>query len=177
MPRIKIKLDDPLAYFQIAKFIKDYMSSNTILICIGTDKCIGDCLGPLVGFLLKEKNFPLKVYGSLESPIHALNLDKELKTIKKENPNSFVIALDACLGDSSDIGSICCRTESLRPGKGVGKILPQVGDISIVGIIDSSDRSDLFSTRGIRLDLVMKMAQLITTSLIEAYSLKNYNLS
>lgn len=175
MPRIKVKFNDHLAYFQIANFLKDYISENTIIVCIGTDKCIGDCLGPLVGFLLQEKNFPLKVYGTLEKPIHALNLDKEIKNIKKENPNSFIIALDACLGDSNDIGCICCRTDSLRPGKGVGKVLPPIGDISIVGIIDSSDRNDLFSTRGIRLDLVMKMSQTITTSLIEAYSLKKYN--
>ncbi|MGL5616922.1 MAG: spore protease YyaC [Sarcina sp.] len=175
MPKLKVRYDDPLAYYQLASFIKDYIIEDTIIVCIGTDKCIGDCLGPLVGFLLKEKNFPLKVYGYLEKPIHALNLDKELKHIKEENPAALVIALDACLGDSNDIGVVCCRTEPLRPGKGVGKVLPSVGDLSIVGIIDSSDRSDLFSTRGIRLNLVMEIAQIITTSLIEAYSLKKYN--
>lgn len=174
MPRIKVKFDDPLAYFQIANFIKNYITDDSIIVCIGTDKCIGDCLGPLVGYLLKEKNFPLKVYGYLDKPIHALNLDKELKNIKVQHPHSLVIALDACLGDSSDIGGICCRTEALRPGKGVGKVLPSVGDVSIVGIIDSSDRTDLFSTRGIRLNLVMHIAQVITTALIEAYSLAKY---
>ena len=45
----KVNYKTKLAYYEIAEFIKKYITTNTIIICIGTDKCIGDCLGPLVG--------------------------------------------------------------------------------------------------------------------------------
>lgn len=43
-----------------------------IFLCIGTDRCTGDSLGPLIGHklkFLKRKNF--YIYGTLENPIHS----------------------------------------------------------------------------------------------------------
>lgn len=62
--------------------IKNFLSENTVIVCIGTDKCIGDCLGPLVGSILTENFFPLPVYGTLSAPIHALNIDERLDEIR-----------------------------------------------------------------------------------------------
>ena len=170
LKKVKTYYKDALSYFEIAHFLKDYIN-NSIFICIGTDKCIGDCLGPLVGTLLKEKNFPLPLYGTLEEPIHALNIDTELKKINKNHPNSFIIAIDACLSDNKSIGEIHVRNEPLKPGKGVGKILPSVGNISIIGIVDSSSKSDLFSNRAIRLNLIMDIAKVISNSILTSYIL------
>ena len=75
MNKIKTYYKNYLAYYEISNFLKNHIDEKTIIVCIGTDKCIGDCLGPLVGTLLREKFFPLKVYGTNDSPIHALNHD------------------------------------------------------------------------------------------------------
>ena len=160
-----------LAYYDIAVFIKDYISENTIIVCIGTDKCIGDCLGPLVGTFLKESFFPLPVYGTIDSPIHALNIDKRISEIEKLHPNACIIGIDACLGDAKSIGEIHTRDYPIHPGKGVGKSLPEVGTASIIGIIDSSDNSEFFTSRSIRLCLVMEMSKVITHGLTHAYHL------
>ena len=54
-----------------------------VFVCIGTDRSTGDSLGPLIGTLLVEKNIhPFHIYGSLENPIHALNLADKLSEIK-----------------------------------------------------------------------------------------------
>ncbi|MPQ42549.1 spore protease YyaC [Clostridium tarantellae] len=172
MKKIKINYNSPLAYYKIASFLKDYITDNTIIICIGTDKCIGDALGPLVGTLLKENLFPLKVFGTLEFPIHALNLEKKLSEITTLYPNSSIIAIDACLGESKSIGEIHTRNEAIHPGKGVGKKLQSVGDTSIIGIVDSSDSVELFTNRPIRLNLIMQMAKVICHGLIHSYTLK-----
>ena len=82
MARVKTHYSSPLAYYNLANFIKDYLDENTIIICIGTDRCIGDSLGPLIGTFLKEKQFPLPVYGTISEPIHALNLENKLSQIK-----------------------------------------------------------------------------------------------
>ncbi len=171
MDKIKTHYKTSLAYYEIAYFIKKYINSETIIICIGTDKCIGDSLGPLVGTMLKEKNFPLPVYGTIDLPIHALNLDKNLKEIKKLHPNSVILAIDASLGDEEAIGEIHCRDFSIHPGKGVGKKLPDVGEASIIGIVDSCDKAEFFASRTIRLSLIMHIAKVITDGLLHGYYL------
>ena len=169
LQKLKINYKINSAAAQISEFIKKYIDSSTIIVCIGTDKCIGDCLGPLVGTILKEKNFPIPIYGTLDAPIHALNLEKNIYEIKRNYPNSKIIGIDACLGDSNSIGEIHVRDFPIHPGKGVGKILPDVGDASIIGIIDSSDNSEFFTSRSIRLNLIFEMAKVISNSLIHAY--------
>lgn len=173
MNKRKVNYKSKLAYYEIANFIKNYIDKNTIIVCIGTDKCIGDCLGPMVGTLLKDSFFPLPVYGTIAEPIHALNIDCRLKEIQATHPDSTVIGIDACLGDSKSIGEIHVRDYSIHPGKGVGKSLPKVGEASIIGIIDSSDNAEFFTSRSIRLHLVMEMSKTISHSLICAYKLKN----
>lgn len=173
MSKIKVNYNSPLCYYNIANFLKDYIADDTIIVCIGTDKCIGDALGPLVGTLLEEALFPLPILGTLASPIHALNLDNRLKEISDNYPNASIIAIDACLGDANAIGEIHTRDEPIHPGKGVGKTLQSVGNASIIGIVDSSDSLELFTNRPIRLNLIMEMAKVIRNGIIHAYHLKN----
>lgn len=171
MTRVKTHYNSPLAYYNLANFIKDYLDENTIIICIGTDRCIGDSLGPLVGTFLKEKQFPLPVYGTISEPIHALNLESKLSQIKTKHPDAKIIGIDACLGPFSSIGEIQARDFPINPGKGVGKQLPQVGDISIIGIVDSSEDTELFTNRNIRLNLIMQLSKVVTRALIHSYYL------
>ena len=173
MKRVKANYKNPLSYYDIAYFLKDYIDKNTIIVCIGTDRCIGDCLGPLVGTLLKESNFPLPVYGTISEPIHALNIDKRLDEIKQLHPNDQIIGIDACLGDSDSIGEIQARDYPVHPGKGVGKSLPNVGETSIIGIVDSNDNDEIFNSTSIRLSLIFSMAKVVKDSLIHAYYLYN----
>lgn len=156
---------------RLSKHLKNHLTENTIIVCIGTDKCIGDCLGPLVGTFLQEKNFSLPVYGTIKYPIHALNLKNKLEEIQLSHPNSYIIGIDACLGDMPSIGEIHVRDYPIRPGKGVGKTLPNVGDLSIVGIVDSSKNSDMFTSANIRLNFIFEMAHVISMSLIEAFNI------
>lgn len=173
MNKIKTYYKNYLAYYEISNFLKNHIDEKTIIVCIGTDKCIGDCLGPLVGTLLREKFFPLKVFGTLDSPIHALNLDKKITEILKTYPGYKILAIDACLGDSKSIGEIHARNEPIHPGKGVGKSLRSVGDMSIIAIVDSSENIDLFTSRQIRLSFILDMSKVIVDSLIHSYYLKN----
>ncbi|WP_258049578.1 spore protease YyaC [Clostridium weizhouense] len=177
MTKHKINYKSPIACCKISEALKEYMSDETIIVCIGTDKCIGDCLGPLVGSILIDNLFPLPIYGTLSHPIHALNIDARLDEIYKKHPNSPIIGVDACLGDRSAIGEIHTRDYAIHPGKGVGKDLPEVGIASIIGIVDSVNNSQLFSSYSIRLSLVMDMAKLISNALIEAYNLSKNNFS
>lgn len=173
MVKRKVHYKSALAYYEISEGIKDFIKETTVIVCIGTDKCIGDCLGPLVGTILNDNLFPLPIYGTISSPIHALNIDTRLEEIKKLHPDAHIIGIDACLGESKSIGEIHTRDYAIHPGKGVGKSLPDVGVASIIGIVDSSDNADFFSSRSIRLSLILDMAKVISKGIIYAYYLNN----
>ncbi|WP_202976435.1 spore protease YyaC [Anaerophilus nitritogenes] len=145
--------------------LKEKINDQCVIICVGTDRCIGDALGPLVGTLLKDKNFRLPVYGTLDEPIHAINLEESISKIKSKHPKGFFIAIDACLGNEDLIGHIHIKKGPISPGKGVGKSLPNIGNLSIIGIVDQLNHEDCFSIHSIRLNLVMKMAQVIVDAL------------
>lgn len=169
MNQVRTDYSAPLSYYKIAYFLKDFLNKNTIIVCIGTDRCIGDCLGPFVGTILSEKRFPLPVYGTLENPIHALNIENKLKYVKSSHSTSNIIGIDACLGETSSVGEIQARDFPIHPGKGVGKSLPEVGTASIIGIVDSNCSTSLFNSNTIRLSFIKEMAEVIAAALIHCY--------
>ena len=75
--------------------ILHYTSKEIIFLCVGSDRSTGDSLGPLVGTLLKEKNIPFPVYGTLQAPVHALNLKKVIEDIHNTFEDPFIIGIDA----------------------------------------------------------------------------------
>lgn len=157
----KVNSDDTFAENEISEALKPYADEKCLVLCIGTDKYIGDCLGPLVGTYLLNNNISCPVLGTLDMPVHAVNLKIAIKEIKAKYPDHTIIAIDACLGSGDCIGTIQIRTGAIHPGKGVGKKLPPVGDISIVGIVDSTEHSSIFPLYNIRLGMIIQMASVI----------------
>lgn len=147
-------------------FFNDMIPSNStpILLCIGTDRATGDCLGPLVGEQLINYNERFIVYGTLDSPVHALNLKKTIAYINNQYENPFVIAIDASLGVYSHVGFITVSNTPISPGKGVNKKLPAIGDVSITGIVNVSGKSPKL-LQSTRLYNVMQLANCIADSL------------
>jgi putative sporulation protein YyaC len=136
-----------------------------VMICIGTDRSSGDSLGPLVGSQLSSFE-GFHVYGTLEHPVHAKNLEKTIDTVNKHHPNAFIISIDACLGKMESIGEVRLKEGPLKPGEGVGTELPPVGDISITGIVNLDGGSSPFVTLlTTRLFDVMELSTIISNAL------------
>ncbi len=153
----------------ISDFLRIYARNPSLIFCIGTDRYIGDCLGPLVGTFLTKLNILAPVFGTLDNPIHAVNLSKNIIEIKVKYPLHTIIAIDACLGLKSNVGCIQIKKTPIQPGKGVGKKLPPVGDISIVGIVDSYGTGEFLNFHNIRLGFIMNMAEIITQGVYRAF--------
>ncbi|TDT50483.1 spore protease YyaC [Fonticella tunisiensis] len=154
---------------EITSLIKNCMNKDMtpVILCIGTDRSTGDCLGPLVGDKLK-KNYLMKniqVYGTLNEPVHAKNLDDNIDKIYREILNPFIIAIDASLGKTENVGKINIFKGPLYPGAGVNKNLKPVGDISITGIVNISGFMEYIVLQNTRLSLVMQMADVISLGL------------
>jgi len=151
-----------------------------IFLCIGSDRATGDCLGPIIGYKLSkfrnEHNF--YVYGTLEEPVHAKNLKGTIEMIQRKHEDSFIVAIDASLGKSDHIGYITLGTGPLKPGAGVDKDLPEVGDIFITGIVNLSGFLDNMLLQTTRLNVVMSMADQICLAIHYSFrKLKEFALS
>jgi len=136
-----------------------------VFVCIGSDRVTGDCLGPLTGHLMVNKyDIEAFVYGTLEFPVTALNLEESRDFIMGAHPGQKIIAVDAALGFTEQVGAIRVRRGGIKPGAAVAKELPVIGDIGITAVVGSADfpaREQLVATR---LGLVMKIAEIIAES-------------
>jgi putative sporulation protein YyaC len=136
-----------------------------IIVCVGTDRSTGDSLGPLVGTHLKKYGMEgFHLYGTLDQPVHAVNLKDTLASIQQHYINPFIIAIDACLGQLTSVGCIQIGSGPVKPGAGVNKDLPPVGDMHITGIVNVGGFMEYFVLQNTRLSLVMNMAETIAQS-------------
>ncbi|MGI6707131.1 MAG: spore protease YyaC [Clostridia bacterium] len=139
---------------------------HIVILCVGTDRSTGDCLGPLIGHklgLIRYRN--VFVHGTLDEPVHAKNLCETIEYIHQNYQRPFIIAIDACLGKPERIGNIVIGQGALRPGAGVNKHLPPVGHIHIVGIVNLGGFMEYLILQNTRLSLVMRMADTITNGI------------
>ncbi|MDD4548494.1 MAG: spore protease YyaC [Syntrophomonadaceae bacterium] len=160
--------DDPACFNQVQDAVYTLMmnlnpglSRNIIYLCVGTDRATGDCLGPLVGNRLKTLIPSALIYGTLEEPVHAANLDNVLAHLSSSFDNPLIVAVDACLGKSERIGYINVKQGGLKPGTALGKTLPQVGDFHISGIVNVGGFLEFMVLQNTRLHIVYKMAEII----------------
>lgn len=137
------------------------------VVCIGSDRSTGDALGPLVGTRLGERRLPrdVSILGSLERPVHAANLCEHLQWIENAPGDPIVLAVDACLGKSENVGTACVKPGPLRPGTGVNKSLPSIGHLHIVGVVNVGGFMEYFVLQNTRLNLVFRLAHVIADAL------------
>jgi putative sporulation protein YyaC len=163
-----IDINKPYSFSYFCNYFEECISSfynesysDIVVVCIGTDRATGDCLGPLIGYKLKDMKYRnVHVYGTLDEPVHAKNLGEYIELFKNfENP--FIIAIDACLGRLERIGFINIKEGPLSPGSGVNKNLPAVGHVNITGIVNVGGFMEIMILQNTRLSVVMNMANLI----------------
>ncbi|NMM62045.1 spore protease YyaC [Clostridium sp. P21] len=151
-----------------------------IILCIGTDRSTGDSLGPLVGdklnFLIRDRVF---LYGSLKNPVHAKNLTNTINEVNNKFKNPFIIAVDACLGSIQNVGKIIVEGKPLKPGSAMNKDLPEIGDLSITGIVNISGAMEFMVLQNTRLFTVMQIVDVIYKglyhSILKTIGGKKYN--
>lgn len=136
-----------------------------VIVCIGTDRVTGDCVGPLVGHMLRSRGVAATVLGTLREPVTALNLDETVSEIESEYAGRKVIAVDSCVGKEGELGRIRVHKGSLRPGLACGKSLPQVGDVSVTATVTEGHAADLYQ---VRLGLVYSLAVRIARAVLAA---------
>lgn len=172
--KMKAHVDDYSAKAKMETRLSDLFASTrkrpAVILCIGTDRSTGDALGPLIGTHLSRLNLPqLNIYGTLDEPVHATNLQEKIEFIQQLFDNPFIIAIDACLGRTDSVGCITLSDGPLKPGAGVHKQLPEVGEVHITGIVNVGGFMEYMVLQNTRLNLVWRMSENISTLITHSY--------
>ena len=165
----EVRHRDPAALATLSLAVERELASlgaagrQVVFACIGTDRSTGDALGPLVGQRLLRLGFAAdSVVGTLEEPLHALNMGARLRPVVERRDRPLVVAVDAALGASSGIGTVNLRRGGLLPGQGVGKDLPAVGELSLTATVNVQVGAlDMQVLQSTRLYLVQELAEMI----------------
>lgn len=152
----------------------DIPFSDYIFLCVGSDKIIGDSYGPLVGEKLKEafKNVynNIKIYGTLDNTVSAINLEKTVDEIYASYKHPCIIAIDSALASENRIGNIVVSNTKMQCGKGTNKKMRWVGDISIKGIVAKDYKMPRYNFSGLqntRLGEVIRLADITSKGIYE----------
>jgi len=167
MPELRFNVSQPNVIYDLAVSIRNLVQSaknngyEIVVLCIGSDRSTGDALGPLTGTKLKTLNLFPHIFGTLDDPVHATNLENKLLSINSSFHQPYVIAVDACLGKLENVGCVAVGQGSVKPGAAVHKDLPAVGNAYITGIVNVGGFMEHMVLQSTRLHLVMKMADTI----------------
>lgn len=134
-------ISDSIEYFLDKELLKRNKVGKIHIVCIGTDKVLGDAYGPLTGSILKDNLYRLENYltnvevygeiGGVTKTVNALNVNKIVKEIEGiKNDNDIIIALDASISDNN-LFQMNIEQKPIKPGAGLNKKLVSVGHISI----------------------------------------------
>lgn len=139
---------------------------------VGTDANIGDSLGPICGQITDFSDTNLLFYGSLSHTITAKDVPYAANYLKKAHPSAFVVIIDAALGNAEDIGTIKVCENGIKPGLGVNKDLPMIGNIGIIAVVGEK-RSGERQVGVLRLGEIYKIAKTISDGIRSFIDLRN----
>ncbi|MBR2744852.1 MAG: spore protease YyaC [Clostridia bacterium] len=138
------------------------VNKNIIFLCIGTDRVIGDCLGPITGSLLKNVYSKDYVYGDLDENLTFENIEEKVDEIYAKFTNPYVVAIDAALSSEENIGKFFVDSGGINFGEGLDKNRGRIGDLGIKVVVakDFNDNEMNFQVlQNTRLSEIIKLSK------------------
>lgn len=142
-----------------------------VFLCIGTPLISGDRVGPIVGHYLAESEIG-HVYGTIKSPVDALNIHEVGELINAGHEDAFIFAIDSIMGIREEsVGVVEFRRSPMKPGSGLDKNLGEYGDLSIGPIVccvgeDSSPYDRHLKLKEVKDEYVMDLARSVFESIL-----------
>lgn len=143
---------------------------DVVFLCIGTDRIIGDCIGPITGSLLKNKIGDKFVYGNLDENLTFNNVLRKVHEVKVKFSNPYIIAIDAALSDEENIGKIFVDESGISIGHGLCKRKRNIGNVGIKAVVgkDYNDRNLNFrALQNISLGQIISFSKKISDGILD----------
>lgn len=156
-------------------------NKKIIFLCIGTNKVIGDSIGPIVGTNLinnlkctEDFNFEnsnIKVIGDMSNNISYNNIEDNMKKLAG---NNFIIVIDSALSSENNIGKIFIHDRGLKYAESLKRKNNVIGDVSIKAVVGKNTQNRLKNFKILRnasTKRVMTMANILSKGIIDAMCL------
>ena len=147
-----------------------------IFLCIGTNKVIGDSLGPIVGTNLEKMlngNENIKVFGNMKNPINALNVKENIEYINKVYVDKYIIVIDSAVSDKNLIGEIFITKNKTILGKGTDNKISEIGDLSIKCSVSKNQNNGIKNFEALNnvpKEFVSNLAEIVSLGIYEVVS-------
>ena len=110
--------------------------SHIIFLCIGTEKIIGDSVGPIIGSNIKNlENEYIKVYGICGKNLDFSNAKNIIEKVYKKYSNPFIITIDAALSKEKRVGEIHIGKGFMKIGTALEKSITFYSNINIKCVV------------------------------------------
>lgn len=140
-----------------------------VVLCIGSSDVVSDSLGPQIGSLLTSRpGTRVMIYGTNDVNVNAGNLSTALDFVRDMHPDKKIFVVDAAVGDSTEVGCVQLIEGGIVPGAATNRVLPRVGDISLIGVVSMRGAKNFYASHFDRVSLVKKMAEVIANSIAKA---------
>lgn len=156
--RFETELEEKFKKFRVTEKF-----SEIVFLCVGTDKVIGDAVGPIVGSNLRKnkKNDKIRIYGTLEETLNFKNMKEVLEGKVKKHPNPFLVTVDAALGEENVLGEIFVGEGKIALGDSLGRAIEYPSHIYIKGVVGryhSNPKENIETLRKANKTEVMKLS-------------------
>lgn len=157
----------------LQKQIFQYMTqefSEIILLCIGTNQLIGDCIGPMVGELLNQetKKENIIVYGNMIETINFKNARKTIEYILKKYKKPFIITVDSALGTEKMIKRIVVSKGMIKIGKSLGRSISYYSHINIKGVVGENKNTvfeNIQTLKTVKPEIIVELSNQMVTGI------------
>lgn len=172
-------------YFEFVKNFREQVLagiddnySNMVFLCVGTNKIIGDAVGPIIGDRLKflENDF-LKVYGTTNNTLNFSNAQNVIEKIYDEYKNPFLITIDAALSNKEKVGKIFIGKGFIKLGNALEKNISFYSNITIKCVVGNhfyNEKQNIEELKNANTSSVLAMSKIVSMGIVNV--LKNFNI-
>lgn len=140
--------------------------SQPVFLCVGSSRCVSDCLGPIVGeLLIKKYNISAFVYGNMDTNVTVKNIDEFVSFIRKEHPLSPIVLIDSSVGNEDEVGMVKFCKGGVIPGGYTHQRTQILGDYSLTSIVTTTGTDQLIFLRSTTLKMVWKTSLFIADAI------------
>lgn len=173
-------------YKKYLQFIKEFENnfndiqngySNLAILCIGTNKLIGDSVGPIIGSNLKHlENEYLKIYGTMKNTLNFDNAKNVINEIYDNFSKPYIITIDATLSNRKKVGEIVLNKGYIKIGKALERSICFYSNININCIVGKNlqlKEDNIEELKKVEKNAIYEMSEIVSWGIENV--LKNIN--
>lgn len=176
-------IDVQTEYLEFIKSLKNKISmydlkkefTEIVFLCVGTNKIIGDMIGPMVGEDLKNRIYKnvkkeIIIFGNMENTLNLKNAENIIGEVKNRYINPFIITIDTALGREENLKKIYVTQGEIEIGKAVSKGIKYKSHVNIKGVVgkySSTKEKNINTLKNVEPEAIFYLSSIISNGITE----------